>query len=175
MTGTTQTANTLPSEGRYLTAEGITKIYSDGTVALKKVNLEVRHREILGLLGENGAGKTTLTKILSGLLPPTEGRVMSPRGPVRFASPREALQFGIGMVHQHFALVGTFNALENVALSHSRPFAPLRLAGTRKRIEDLMQESGLDVPLDVPGGETGRRRTAAGGDPEGPVAGRQTS
>jgi len=150
MTGTTQTANALPPEDYYLRAERVTKIYSDGTVALRSVDLEVRPREILGLLGENGAGKTTLTKILSGLLPPTKGRVISPRGPVKFASPREALQFGIGMVHQHFALVGTFNALENVALSHSRPFARLQLANTRKRVEELMQESGLDVPLDVP-------------------------
>jgi len=150
MTGTTQTTNATPSEGYYLRAEGITKIYSDGTVALKRVDLEVRPGEILGLLGENGAGKTTLTKILSGLLPPTEGRVISPRGHVRFASPRGALEFGIGMVHQHFALVGTFNALENVALSHTRPLAPLRLADARRRIESLMQESGLRVPLDVP-------------------------
>ncbi len=139
------------SENSYLIrAEGISKIYSDGTIALRDVDLEVRPREILGLLGENGAGKTTLTKILSGLLPPTTGRVISPRGPVRFKSPREALEFGIGMVHQHFALVATFNAVENVALSHERPFSPLSLAATRSRLEELMEESGLRVPLDVP-------------------------
>ncbi len=138
------------SDGYLLRAEGITKVYSDGTVALREATLEIHAREIVGLLGENGAGKTTLTKILSGLLPPTSGRVVSPRGPVRFASPREALDFGIGMVHQHFALVGTFTAVENVALSHERPFSALRLEETRKRIEKLMQESGLHVPLDVP-------------------------
>ncbi|UCF09944.1 MAG: ABC transporter ATP-binding protein [Candidatus Bipolaricaulota bacterium] len=140
-----------PSEnGYFLRAEGITKVYSDGTVALKEADVEIRPYQILGLLGENGAGKTTLTKILSGLLPPTKGRVVSPKGPVRFGSPREALDFGIGMVHQHFALVGTFTAAENVALSHERPFTRIQLAKTRERLEALMEESGLRVPLDVP-------------------------
>ncbi len=138
------------ADGYFLRAEAITKIYSDGTVALKEATLEIHPREIIGLLGENGAGKTTLTKILSGLLPPSHGRVVSPRGPVRFANPREALDFGIGMVHQHFALVGTFTATENVALSHERPFSRIRLAKTRERLEALMEESGLRVPLDVP-------------------------
>jgi simple sugar transport system ATP-binding protein len=134
----------------FLRAEKITKVYSDGTVALKEATIEIHPSEIVGLLGENGAGKTTLTKILSGLLPPTEGRVISPRGPVRFGSPREALDFGIGMVHQHFALVGTFTAAENVALSHERPFSTIQLTNTKKRLEELMEESGLHVPLDVP-------------------------
>ena len=136
--------------GYFLRAERITKIYSDGTVAVRDATLELRPGEIVGLLGENGAGKTTLTKILSGLLPPTRGQVVSPRGRVRFSSPREALEFGIGMVHQHFALVGTFTAVENVALSQERPLAPLQLAEIRAKLEALMAESGLRVPLDVP-------------------------
>lgn len=148
-----QTPNGSDTEERdryFLRAEGISKVYSDGTVALRNATVELRPGEIVGLLGENGAGKTTLTKILSGLLPPTRGRVVSPRGQVKFASPREALDFGIGMVHQHFALVATFTAVENVALSHERPFAPLTLSSTRDRLEGLMAESGLKVPLDVP-------------------------
>ncbi len=147
----TQTAGAPPTQATmYLRAEGITKVYSDGTVALKEADLEIHTHEIVGLLGENGAGKTTLTKILSGLLPPTRGRVISPRGVIRFRSPREALDFGIGMVHQHFALVGPFTAAENVALSHERPFTRIQLAKTTERLEALMQESGLRVPLDVP-------------------------
>jgi len=141
---------TPTKNGFFLKADRITKVYSDGTVALKEASFEIRPHEIVGLLGENGAGKTTLTKILSGLLPPTRGRVISPRGAVRFVSPREAFDFGIGMVHQHFALVGTFTAAENVALSHDRPFARVRIGETRRRLESLMEESGLHVPLDVP-------------------------
>ena len=137
-------------DGFFLQAERITKVYSDGTVALKEASLEIHSHEIIGLLGENGAGKTTLTKILSGLLPPTSGRVISPKGPVRFVSPREALDFGIGMVHQHFALVGTFSAAENVALSHERPFSQLQLTKIIDDLKALMGESGLHVPLDVP-------------------------
>jgi general nucleoside transport system ATP-binding protein len=141
---------TKPTHDYFLRGEKMTKVYSDGTVALKEASIEIHTHEIIGLLGENGAGKTTFTKILSGLLPPTSGRVLSPKGPVRFASPREALDFGIGMVHQHFALVGTFTAAENVALSHDHPFALIQLAKAKERLETLMKESGLHVPLDVP-------------------------
>lgn len=147
-------SSALPRDnGYFLRAEDITKIYSDGTVAVRDVTVEIHPHEVVGLLGENGAGKTTLTKILSGLLPPPRGRVTSPRGTVRFSSPREALDFGIGMVHQHFALVGTFTAAENVALSHERPFSRVRIAGTKRKLEALMEESGLHVPLDVPVGK----------------------
>ncbi|MCS7216484.1 MAG: ABC transporter ATP-binding protein [Candidatus Bipolaricaulota bacterium] len=129
-----------------LRAERLTKVYPDGTVALHGVDLEVRPGEVLGLLGENGAGKTTLTKILSGLLPPTSGRLLTPAGPVRFHSPKDALRLGIGMVHQHFALVGTFTALENVALG----LGGMSLPALRERLEALIAETGLHVPLDVP-------------------------
>jgi len=134
----------------YLRAESITKVYGDGTTAVRDVSVELHPGEIVGLLGENGAGKTTLTKMLSGLLPPTHGRVTSPSGLLRFSSPREALAFGIGMVHQHFALVGPFTAAENVALSHEKPFTRVRLAQAIERLETLMEQSGLRVPLDVP-------------------------
>jgi len=150
MTEKEHASNNSPAKDYYLRAEGITKVYSNGTVALKEADLEIHSGEIIGLLGENGAGKTTLTKILSGLLPPTKGRVISPRGPVCFKSPREAMKFGIGMVYQHFALVGTFNAAENVALSHEHPFSRIQLTATKKRLDKLMEESGLRVPLDVP-------------------------
>jgi len=129
-----------------LRAERLTKVYPDGTVALSGVDLTVRPGEVLGLLGENGAGKTTLTKILSGLIPPTSGRLLTPKGPIRFHSPKDALRLGIGMVHQHFALVDTFTALENVALGLGRVSFP----SLRRELEKLIDETGLRVPLDVP-------------------------
>jgi simple sugar transport system ATP-binding protein len=129
-----------------LRAEKIVKIYPDGTVALKGVDLEIRPGEIQGLLGENGAGKTTLTKIISGLLSPTTGRILLGGKSIRLHSPKDALNRGIGMVHQHFALVGNFTALENIALGTGRPTNQI-LQGS---IEELMERTGLRVPLKVP-------------------------
>jgi len=135
-----------------LLAQGITKVYPDGTVALTGVDFEVQPGEVHGLLGENGAGKSTLTKIISGLLPPTAGRIFWKGKPVRFSSPREALRAGIGMVHQHFALVGPFTGLENIALGAEGGglLFPVRAEAIRRRVEELMAASGLQAPLDVP-------------------------
>ena len=135
-----------------LFAQGIAKIYPDGTVALTDVDFEVQPGEVHGLLGENGAGKTTLTKIISGLLLPTAGRIFWHGKPVRFASPREALSAGIGMVHQHFALVGPFTGLENIALGAEGGglLLSIRAKAIRKRVEELMHASGLHAPLDIP-------------------------
>ncbi len=121
----------------------IVKIYPDGTVALRGVDFEVRRGEIHGLLGENGAGKTTLMKILSGLLRPTSGEIYIAGKKVSFKSASEALKHGIGMVHQHLALVPAFTAYENIVLGLSGREA------SRERIEKLMEETGLKVPLDV--------------------------
>lgn len=121
-------------------------MYLDGTVALRGVDFEIRPGEIQGLLGENGAGKTTLTKIISGLLPPTSGRLLLGGVPVRLHSPKDALTCGIGMVHQHFALVANFTALENIALGTGRPADQ----ALRASIEELMERTGLGVPLDTP-------------------------
>ncbi|MGY4706259.1 ABC transporter ATP-binding protein [Candidatus Bipolaricaulota sp. J31] len=129
-----------------LKVERVVKVYPDGTVALKGVDFEIRSGEIQGLLGENGAGKTTLTKIISGLLPPTSGRILLGGAPVRLHSPKDALTRGIGMVHQHFALVDNFTALENIALGTGRPADQ----ALRASVEELMERAGLRVPLDTP-------------------------
>ncbi len=121
----------------------ITKVYPDGTVALRGVDFFVKRGEIHGLLGENGAGKTTLMKILSGLLRPTSGEILVNGRRVSFKSASEALKMGIGMVHQHLALVQVFTVYENIVLGLKAE------SGTRERIEKLMEETGLRVPLDV--------------------------
>lgn len=123
--------------------KNIVKVYPDGTVALRGVDLEVRQGEIHGLLGENGAGKTTLMKILSGLLRPTSGEIYIRGQKVYFKSASEALKHGIGMVHQHLALVPAFTAYENIILG-----LPSKQI-SREKIEKLMEETGLKVPLNA--------------------------
>ena len=122
----------------------IVKIYPDGTIALRGVSLDIYPGEVLGLLGENGAGKTTLMKILSGFLRPTRGYIVLRGRRVVFRSAADALSHGIGMVHQHLALVPVFTGFENIVLG-------LRAKGDlRKLVEELMEETGLRVRLDVP-------------------------
>ena len=132
--------------------QAIHKVYPDGTVALRGVDLELPRGEIRGLLGENGAGKSTLMKIASGLLAPTRGQIRVNGTPCRFRSPADALAAGIGMVHQHFALVPTFTVLQNIILGRegSRVFSSLQLDAVRQRVQGLMQDGGLHAPLDIP-------------------------
>ena len=94
-----------------LEAENITKEFP-GVRANDGVTLRLRRGEILALLGENGAGKSTLMNIIYGLYHPDEGTLRVKGQEVRFASPREAIQHGIGMVHQHFQLVNVMTVAE---------------------------------------------------------------
>ena len=132
--------------------KGMVKIYPGGTVALKGVDFAVREGEIHGLLGENGAGKTTLMEILYGTRSPTAGEIYVRGKKVDIRSPRDAMALGIGMVHQHFTLIPVFTALENIVLGDE----PVKTAGVvnveaaRARVEELMDQTGLHVDLDVP-------------------------
>ncbi|MBO8174624.1 MAG: ABC transporter ATP-binding protein [Thermococcus sp.] len=132
--------------------KGIVKIYPDGTKALKGVDFSVKKGEIHGLLGENGAGKTTLMKILSGMLPPTEGKIYVNGREVRFKSPADALANGIGMVHQHFTLVEVFDALHNIILGMEGHglFSKIDVDKARAKLQKLMDELNFQVPLEVP-------------------------
>jgi ABC-type uncharacterized transport system ATPase subunit len=94
---------------------GITKHFP-GVTANSEVDLDVAPGEVHALLGENGAGKSTLMSILSGLYNADEGDIVLDGKVVSFASPREAISAGIGMVHQHFMLIPAFTAAENVML-----------------------------------------------------------
>lgn len=93
----------------------ITKTFGDVT-ANNHVNLAVRRGEVLALLGENGSGKTTLMNILSGVYFPDSGRININGKDVTIRSPKDAIDFGIGMVHQHFKLVDNLTAAENIIL-----------------------------------------------------------
>jgi general nucleoside transport system ATP-binding protein len=91
-----------------------------GVVANDGVHFEAAEGEVHALLGENGAGKSTLSNILTGLYTPDEGEILLWGEPVAFSSPRDALDAGIGMVHQHFRLVPPFTVAENVILGDHR-------------------------------------------------------
>ena len=100
------------------------------------------------LLGENGAGKTTLSNILTGLYRPDEGEIVLFGERVEFQSPRDALDAGIAMVHQHFRLVSPFTVAENVVLGDQREAGRsflLRPRAAEARVEELARRYGLAV------------------------------
>lgn len=95
--------------------EGITKKF--GTLkASDDVNLELQYGEVHALLGENGAGKSTLMNMLSGIYTPDEGKIFIFGKEVHFSSPKDSIDMGIGMIHQHFKLIETLTAAENVII-----------------------------------------------------------
>jgi general nucleoside transport system ATP-binding protein len=112
-----------------------------GVVANDGVHFEAAEGEVHALLGENGAGKSTLSNILTGLYRPDEGEILLWGKPVSFGSPREALEAGIGMVHQHFRLVPPFTVAENVILGDHRGEGKKFLVHPR-RIERRVAELG---------------------------------
>src|SRR5579884_1683142 len=107
---------------------GIVKRFP-GVVANDRVDFEASVGEVHALLGENGAGKTTLSHILTGLYRADEGEILLGGVPVAFASPRDAIDAGVCMVHQHFRLVERFTVAENLILGDRRG------AGRRFRLD----------------------------------------
>src|SRR5919109_747125 len=99
-----------------LELRGITKRFP-GVVANDHVDFDLRRGEVHALLGENGAGKSTLVNVLYGLYHPDEGEILINGKPVRIDSPREAIDHGIGMVHQHFMLIPVMTVAENIVLA----------------------------------------------------------
>jgi len=126
---------------------GITKRFP-GVVANDGVDFEAAPSEIHALLGENGAGKSTLSNILTGLYRPDEGEIFLYGEQVHFASPRDALDAGICMVHQHFRLVETFTVAENVVLGDHRDEGGsfrLRRGEIEQKVAELSDRYGLAV------------------------------
>jgi len=95
---------------------GIVKRFP-GVLANDHVDFEVKSGEIHALLGENGAGKSTLVRQLYGLYRPDEGKIVVNGKEMHFNSPQDAIDAGIGMIHQHFMLVPSLTVVENVALA----------------------------------------------------------
>ncbi|MFJ7901223.1 ABC transporter ATP-binding protein [Streptomyces sp. NPDC096198] len=125
---------------------GITKRFP-GVVANHDIHLTVRKGTVHALVGENGAGKSTLMKILYGMQKPDEGTISIDGEPVTFNSPADAIQRGIGMVHQHFMLADNLTVLENVALGSEKLYGIG--GGARKKIKEISERYGLGVRPDV--------------------------
>lgn len=98
--------------------KNITKTFGS-VVANDNVSLNVKKGEILSLLGENGSGKTTLMNMISGIYYPDSGEIIVDGNPVIIKTPKDAFQYKIGMIHQHFKLVDIFSAAENIVLGMS--------------------------------------------------------
>ncbi|WP_129628685.1 ABC transporter ATP-binding protein [Candidatus Oscillochloris fontis] len=129
-----------------LEARGITKRFP-GVVANDNVSLQLYKGEVLALLGENGAGKSTLMNILYGLYQQDEGEILVYGQPIHAKSPHEAIQRGIGMVHQHFQLVPVMTVTENVMLGNEQIRAGFFLDRRRaaNQIRAISRQYGLEV------------------------------
>jgi len=132
-----------------LELRGIRKVFGD-LVANDDIDLEVRAGEVHALLGENGAGKSTLMNVLYGLYRPDEGEILVEGEPLRLRSPRDAIDVGIGMVHQHFMLIPVMTVTENIVLaSEPRKGMLLDYQKAREAVLDLSQRYGLQVRPDA--------------------------
>ena len=127
---------------------GITKHFP-GVVANDAVSLAVYPAEVHALLGENGAGKSTLISILSGMQRPDQGTIEIRGRETRIASPRTALDHGIGTVYQHPTLVPSLTVLENLMLGASWR-ASMNRAATRARLHEIAALLGIALPEDAP-------------------------
>ena len=127
---------------------GITKRFGE-VVANEGVDLAVLPGQVHTLLGENGAGKSTLMKILYGLYRPDEGQIRIDGEVVDITSPSDAIERGIGMIHQHFMLVPTLTVAENVALGLRSSLSSADMAPIKRRLGEVSERYGLDVDPDA--------------------------
>ena len=128
---------------------GIEKKYP-GVVANRNVSLHVAEGSIHSIIGENGAGKSTLMKILYGLVRPDAGHIKAFGKEVNLKSPQDAIQLGIGMVHQHFKLADNATVLENVILGSepTRFGFVVKYDEARKKLQEIADNYGLDIDPD---------------------------
>ena len=123
---------------------GIVKRFP-GVVANDQVDFDLRVGEVHALLGENGAGKSTLMNILAGLYGADAGIIRVRGDEVAFHSPRDAIESGLGMVHQHFTLVDSLTVTENILLGLDDPRFWMDLPRYEAKVGALAEETGLAV------------------------------
>jgi general nucleoside transport system ATP-binding protein len=129
-----------------LAVRGITKRFP-GVVANDQIDFEMRAGEIHAVLGENGAGKTTLMNILFGLLQPDEGEIYVGDRRVILKSPSDAIDLGVGMVHQHRKLVSAHTVIENIILGHPKAGKILNLKRAETEVSELCKRYGFNLDL----------------------------
>ncbi len=139
-----------------ITLKGISKSFGR-VIANQNVDLELYSGEILSLLGENGSGKTSLMNVLAGIYYPDEGEIFYHGERVEIKSPADAYKYRIGMVHQHFKLVDTFSAVENVVMGlKSKDYRALseqegvkyqgfNLKFSAERMQDICNKFGFKI------------------------------
>lgn len=126
----------------------MTKTYP-GVVACDNVSLKVNEGEILGLIGENGAGKSTMMNLLYGMTTADTGQIMLNGEEIHITSPNKAIEFGIGMVHQHFMLMPNLTVLQNIILGKVPTQKGLiNKDQAKKEITKIMDAYGMHVNLD---------------------------
>jgi len=131
-----------------LEAHHMTKIFGP-LVALDDVSIKVEAGSFHALLGENGAGKSTLVKCITGFYSPDKGQVMLDGREISIRTPRDARAHGIGMVYQHFTLVPSLTAAENLVISRADAPAVIDWAKERKALDAFMDEMPFRVPLNA--------------------------
>ncbi|HWD70290.1 MAG TPA: ABC transporter ATP-binding protein [Solirubrobacteraceae bacterium] len=138
-----------------LELRGITKKFGP-VVANDRVDFDLQAGEVHALLGENGAGKSTLMSVLYGLYSPTAGEILVDGRPVSISSPNDAIDLGIGMVHQHFMFIPVMTIAENIVLGNepvkpgaSRAVGILDRRTTRTRVKELSDAYGLAIDPDA--------------------------
>jgi len=133
-----------------LELRGITKSFG-ALVANDNIDLKVETGEIHAILGENGAGKSTLMNIVYGLVAPDKGEILVDGSVKKISEPSDALNAGIGMVHQHFMLVPVFTVAENIVLGHEKSgrAGQLRLEEAKAEIRRVSDEFKFDVDPDA--------------------------
>ena len=127
--------------------KNITKTFGKKVIANKDVNLTAYRGEILSVLGENGSGKTTLMNMISGIYFPDEGQIFIDGEEAIITSPKDAFQYKIGMIHQHFKLVDVFSATENIILGLDEK-DKFNIKSASQKVKEISQKYGFEIDPD---------------------------
>jgi len=136
----------MEREAPVLELRGITKRFP-GIVANDHIDLDLRRGEVHALLGENGAGKSTLMNVLYGLYKPDEGEILLGGVPIVLKSAKDAIERGIGMVHQHFMLIPVMTVAENIVLANEPTHAGIMLdyRAADQRVRELAAQFKFEI------------------------------